>query len=172
MRKLNIINTNIPALVDDEDYEILNQYKWYYILKGECIRRAATEIEISNGMPSKIRLARQIMNFSFPVIDHIDGRIFNNCKSNLRGCTQSQNSKNQNKPQGRYSSKYKGVSKAKDKWHSYIKVNYKKKHLGVFVSEVDAAISYNKAAIKYFGKFAKLNEIDQKENNYDKSTNS
>lgn len=34
----------------------------------------------------------------------------------------------------------------------------KRKHVGVFSTKIEAAIAYNKAARKYFGKFARYNK--------------
>lgn len=57
---------------------------------------------------------------------------------------------------------YKGVSyvKKRDKWKSQITADYKVYFLGEFLTEVEAALAYNAAAIKHFGEFAYLNEID------------
>ena len=49
--------------------------------------------------------------------------------------------------------------KRSKRWIGQIRVNYKKHHLGSFKNPKDAALAYNKAAIKYFGKFASLNKI-------------
>lgn len=162
MRKLKLSNSKKFALVDDDDYESLVKFKWYYA-KSSGIRRARLKSDPLE-YPDKIKISRQILNFPNGVVDHKDTDVFNNQKSNLRVCTQSQNSKNQSKPIGVHSSKYKGVSWTKNykKWESYIKVNYKKINLGYYDVEKEAAIKYNEAAIKYFGEFANLNEFKTK----------
>ena len=97
-------------------------------------------------------------------LDHIDGDPSNNSIDNIREATNQENGWNQkkrksinNKPT---SSKYKGVSwhKPTKKWLTQITIDGKTKHLGLFISEIKAALAYNKAAIKWFGEFAKLNE--------------
>ena len=59
------------------------------------------------------------------------------------------------------SSKYKGVSwhNKNKKWIATIYAFREKIYLGSFQEELIAATVYNKAAIKLFGKDAKLNEI-------------
>ncbi len=62
------------------------------------------------------------------------------------------------------SSIYKGVTKAPtgSKWISGIKKDGKRMHLGSFSTEEDAALRYNKEAVKLFGEFANLNIIETK----------
>jgi hypothetical protein len=70
------------------------------------------------------------------------------------------------------SSAYKGVyihkRKYKDKEYSSfvagITLNFKRLYLGSFKNEIDAAIAYNEAAIKYHGEFANLNIIPEENN--------
>ena len=91
-------------------------------------------------------------------IDHIDGDGCNNKITNLRLVTVTQNTQNTSK-RGFCSSVYKGVSwsNSVNKWHSYITHNKKRKHLGYFITQLDAAIAYDKAAKELFGEYAKLN---------------
>ena len=72
------------ALVDDEDFDMLNQYTWY----GD--KYAQTTIERKS-----VQMHRLIMKTPrWMVVDHIDHNGLNNQKSNLRNCSQSANCKN------------------------------------------------------------------------------
>jgi hypothetical protein len=131
------------ALVDDEDYDYLNQWKWYV-----CNKRfkfyAVRNITISNNKQTIISMHRVIMKPDKDMlIDHLDGNTFNNQKKNLRICTHSENMRNSKIP-----------------INNTIRFNNKKNYLGSFNDPVDAARAYNAAALKYHGEFAHLNKID------------
>jgi len=91
-------------------------------------------------------------------IDHKDTIRKNNSWDNLRKVTNQQNQFNGSKPQNNTSG-WKGVCFCKQTkcWIAQIKVNYKHKKLGRFKCPTRAAIAYDKAAIKYFGDYARLN---------------
>ena len=93
-------------------------------------------------------------------IDHIDNDPLNNQIENLREVTHYQNMMNQ-KSTKNTSSIYKGVSwrKQNRKWVVQIQFNGKKKYLGLFTNEIDAALAYNIKAIECFGKYAWLNKL-------------
>lgn len=142
------------AIVDDEDYEYLSQWKWWRN-RGYAIRSFMVK-----GKRHIILMHRVIMQAPLnKLVDHIDGNILNNQKHNLRICTHSENMRNQHSVSG--TSKYKGVywSKDKNKWAAQIRSSNKKKFLGYFSNEKDAALAYNKAAVELHGEFAKLNEV-------------
>lgn len=137
--------------VDDHNYEYLIKFKWH-INKNDYA--------VAHKDNTTIRMHRLIMNLeNDEIIDHIDRNKLNNLENNLRKCTHSQNSCNK-KSHG--ISKYLGVSqkKGRQKWDVYIQINNKNKFMGSFISEKDAALSYNKKAIEIHGEFANLNIID------------
>jgi hypothetical protein len=141
------------TLVDDEDFEWLNQWKWHY-KNGYASRTFQI-----NGKSYHSRMHREIINPPENMfIDHIDHNTLNNCRSNLRICTSSENARNRkctNK------SGYKGVvwDKNRKKWDAVIwnKNRRKKTFLGQFSDPIEAAKAYDNAAKKYYGEFAKTN---------------
>jgi hypothetical protein len=158
MKKIKLTQGKF-ALVDDEDFEWLNQWKWCY--HKEKNKNTGYVVRAIN--KKLIRMHRQILNLIFgdkKDADHKDHNGLNNQKNNLRIVTSQENRRNSLKIKNCFS-KYKGVSlhKSTKKWRAYIVINYKQKHLGLFISEKKAAKVYNQAAIKYFGKHAYLNII-------------
>lgn len=105
-----------------------------------------------------VYLHRFILNFPKGKVDHIDGNPLNNRRSNLRVCTQQENTMNKRGSKSS-SSKFKGVSwlKRDKRWYACINKNYKTYAIGYFKNEVDAAKAYDKKAIELFGQFAKTN---------------
>ena len=94
-------------------------------------------------------------------VDHINHNTLDNRKSNLRIVTHKQNLYNYTKTAKKTSSIYKGVylHKQSKKWCAQIKVNGNHLSLGLYDSEIKAAVAYNMAARYYFGKYAKLNKM-------------
>jgi len=161
MAKEIILTQGKVAIVDDEDFEYLNQWKWFANLKGKKFY-VGRNISMFNGKQTKICMHRFIMNpEKGMVIDHLDGNSLNNQKNNLRICTQAENNRNRNFNINNTSG-FKGVywHKISSKWMAYIRINKKRLYLGIYTDPIDAARSYNEAALKYHGEFANLNKID------------
>lgn len=164
MRKIPLTQGKV-ALVDNQDYDWLNQQKWC-ILQTPYIDHfyAYRSIFTSKGQKKTLLMHRLILGLDFSdgkQVDHIDGNGLNNQQSNLRICSQRQNSQNARKRNMKATSKYKGVHwcRRDSKWVARIVVDSKIVFLGHFSSEFAGAQAYNKAALKHFGEFAKLNEI-------------
>ena len=96
------------------------------------------------------------------IIDHIDRVKTNNRLDNLRAASKQQNCINRGcSPHS--SSQYLGVhwDSRKRKWIAQIVGEARKKFLGAYVSEIDAALAYDAAAKTFHGEFANLNFPDQ-----------
>lgn len=167
MKKIKISGKKGSGLfvkIDDADHESLSKYTWWVFGSSPERKYVGTEALIS-GKLKKFYIHRLIMGFPVGMdIDHINGDVLDNRRINLRVCTRSENVQNMRNVRGG-SSKYKGVywSTQERKWRAMIGLNGKGRSLGYYKSERSAAISYNKAAIKLFGEYAKLNAIHSTE---------
>ena len=141
------------VLVDDADYEMLSQYTWR---KYKYNRSVNTSIK-----QKTVLMHRMIMQPpKGKVVDHINGNPMDNRRSNLRICTQGENTLNR-KPNYRGASSFKGVVKDGNRWQSTISKAGVSYNLGMYQYDVLAAIAYNGAARILHGEFAKLNDIPE-----------
>ena len=150
------------AIVDDDMFDYLNQWKWQASEQKNGKFYAQRKIKV-NSLRKCIMMHRLIVNNTDIKLhtDHINGITLDNRKINLRICTNSQNQMNK-KVQINNKNGLKGVSfnKEKKKYEVSITIKGNKIFLGYYFNPIDAAKAYNEAAIKYFGEFANLNKID------------
>lgn len=137
------------ALVDDEDFERLNRFKWFAHKRHGIFYagRQVTVIYIPETKYFKQRMVHMHQVLLVPpeglMCDHIDGDGLNNQKSNLRIVTNRQNMQNIHKVNK--TSRFPGISKNYNQWQSDIYVNGKRQHLGLFPTEEEAAVAYRNA---------------------------
>lgn len=154
-------NCGKKGKIDKSDYGYLKQFKWH-LRNGYANRNYRV-----NRKQIHVSMHREIMNAPKGLfVDHINGDKLDNRRSNLRLCNNAQNQWNTYKPKGK--SRYKGViwQKKDDHknggfWVGRIWVYGRAIFLGRFENEVDAALAYNKAALKYHGEFARINPIEE-----------
>ena len=141
------------ALVDDEDYDYLMQWKWC-ATKDYNTYYANREGSVKEDN-KKFIMHRVIMNTpDNMVVDHIDHNGLNNQKSNMRNCSPKENSRNM-RPRGKTG--YLGVCYDRKYIKACIKIRGKNRHLGNYKTEEEAARAYDKVAKEYYGEFANLN---------------
>lgn len=155
MKKIPLNSRSGPvgyALVDDEDYEYLSQWKWH-LTGGYAV---CTTIKCG------VTYMHSIVNCTLKGMstDHINRDKLDNRRQNLRTCNQSQNMAN-GPLQKNNTSLYRGVVWDKDrlKYRAQIQFEGKPRNLGRYASKREAALAYNAAANVLFGPFAVLNEV-------------
>ena len=145
------------ALVDDEDFQYLNQFKWY------AHKKHINYYAYSYINNKKILMHRLILKTpNNLIVDHIDHNGLNNQKSNLRNCTYLENAKNK---VSTGDCKYLGVTKLTRKYKNkiynyyqvYIQIDYMPYYAGCFNNYIDATKRYNRLAKRFHKEFANLN---------------
>jgi hypothetical protein len=165
-RRIKLENINKHAMVDIDDFYKLSKYRWW--CRKPDRQHCVMSLILHNGIVHRLYMHREVMKEKVGlehwnkndkyIIDHINRNSLDNTRANLRFATPSQSNMNR----GRYKnagSKYKGIhyKKREGKWWARITVNGKRKYLGSFKNEIDAAKAYDAAAKKYYSRFACLN---------------
>lgn len=148
------------AIVDDDDYDWLQQWKWYLHPGGYAQRITYDKGSKSSVLMHRAILERRGINLSGLFVDHANRDKSDNRKSNLRTCTPGQSVQNRARPKHNKSG-FKGVDWVKKdrRFRAKIGVNGVTTTLGYYKSAIEAARSYNAAAVQYHGEFAVLNDI-------------
>lgn len=156
------LTRGMVALVDDEDFEWLNQWKWYAAHANRSKFYAARDTRRGKRERGGIvYMHRQIMDAGSGLeVDHKNGNSLDCRRGNLRLCDHPQNCRNIRQRCDNHSG-YRGVTwcKRDQCWRVEIHYNGAKKQLGRFDDLKAAALAYNTAAIELHGEFARLNEV-------------
>jgi len=153
---------SVPRVVSKEELQLLSET--LYTSGGKLFKRGGLEIAKNQKKGGKIfwlggkqYLVHRVIYYLhygvWPsyVIDHIDGDNRNNSPENLRDVKQSQNLRSYNKKRKNTTSEYRGVHwYARDStWHSQIRCEYQRFHVGYFTCEKEAALAWNYKAIDF-----------------------
>lgn len=145
------------ALVDDEDYERVACHRWYCEPHGYAARKDGDR---------KVYMHRFVFDDpSVAQVDHINGDRLDNRRANLRAASSANNQRNRKKIYREQTSRFKGISfhPRTGTWFAYITVEGKRHSLGYHHDEIRAARIYDRAALHFFGEFARLNFPDDVE---------
>lgn len=136
------------ALVDDEDFERVNEHRWW-LSRTRNKDYAATRID------GRFTRLHSFLT-GWRLVDHKNGDGLDDQRGNLRPATGSQNNANAKKRKGK--SRFRGVYKhLNGKWLAAISDHGKNRHIGLFRSEEQAARAYDREARILHGPFARLN---------------
>lgn len=145
------------AIIDATDVHLVNGFNWLASKEGRTFYARRTQG--GGNFPSlTIRLHRAILGASDgQEVDHINGNGLDNRRSNLRIVTHAENMLNA-RPRADNTSGFKGVSfhRATGKWQSGIRINGKRRGLGLFATPEDAHAAYCAASEALHGQFGRV----------------
>lgn len=163
MADLVMIHKNDSTILINKEDEDLRNYVWTIATNGYAVRGTMTNGERKSHLMHRVILERKIGRSlqSHEQVDHINRNRTDNRRENLRLATPLINSLNRSR-QSNNTSGYMGVSYSKragrrKRWEAHIKLNRKRRFLGIFMTPEEAARAYDKAALELHGEFATLN---------------
>lgn len=162
-----LLSSGHIALVDDVDVTLVLGTNWHLKVRGGGIGQYARSNRPGGGSTYMHRL---ILGVSDPrvLVDHVDGNGLNNTRTNLRLCSNKENSRNR-------ACKTKAVSgflgvgylpysisagrriPRQKPWFAHVTVDGKSIFGGYFLTPEEAAIKRDAMAIEHHGNFAALN---------------
>jgi hypothetical protein len=151
VREIPLTNSTRVALVDDDVYDEVMQYRWWefhgYV---RCTRTTAPYLKLEHFVMRSEHLT-----------DHRNRNPLDNRRENLRHCTYGQNNANRVvwKTGTNPKRPYRGVKwrKRYKRWAAVINVSGKRHEIGRFKRAEDAARAYDDAARRLHCEFARLN---------------
>jgi len=147
------------AIIDACDVANVSLFTWHRRIEPWGQQYALANFRHPDGTSRTIRMHRLVLCFPLMQVDHIDRCGLNNRRINLRLCDDKQNQGNSGKHKPSKYSAFKGVTKhlPTGHWKVQLTKNRKMIHCTYHRDEIEAAKTYDAAAIKAFGEFACTN---------------
>lgn len=144
------------GIVDKQDFDKVNGYKWYLYNRKVTDTVYAFRCEGPAHKRKSIYLHRQILNITDKTkVDHINIEGLDCRRSNLRFATSSQNASNWHHV--KFKGKYRGVFKKGSKFIAEFNHLTVRHRIGAFDTELEAAKAYDSAVEQYHKEFAITN---------------
>lgn len=141
---------NLFVIIDDADYERVNQFKWYVLDNN---RNGKTFYALRHNKPRLLH--RFLLNLTDATqhVDHINGNGLDCRRENLRIATRTENARNRRFTKNKTG--YMGVYKVVDRYQASVRINGKNKSLGYFKTPEEASEAREAFARLEFGEFYK-----------------
>jgi HNH endonuclease len=151
------LSQNKVALVDDEDFEWVNQWKWHAFKSSNGLVYYAVRSERVDGKQRRIWLHRLLLGLGPGdglECDHRNGNGLDNRRVNIRRATRAENNRNR----GLLASNKSGCTgvswHSRDRmWQAHAIVDGRWTNLGQFTSKDDAIAARREAAGAFYGEF-------------------
>lgn len=151
------------ALVDDKDYDRVNQYQWYAAPVYGSDRIYARRTDRTDGGSRTILMHRFILGVTDRSIqvDHRNRDGLDNQNDNLRKATPAQNRANSKLSASKLRGVQfrQGITQRGRSWSARIRENGRDRYIGTFCTELGAAAAYNASAHRLYGEFARMNDL-------------
>jgi hypothetical protein len=133
------------VMIDDEDYENLIEFVWYFHKSDGYVYKNIEKKRASK----RISMHKFLMNPAEGMdIDHVDRNKLNNQKSNLRIVEHKINARNRKIPCNNKTG-FMGVWKQDNKYVAEIRKDNIKYYLGIYCTALEAALAYDKKAKEF-----------------------
>ena len=154
MSKRIPLTRGLHTVVDDEDFDVVGQHKWYAQRigrPGSYVYYAARSVYVGGGK-SRIQYMHRAILGCAEEVDHKSGDTLDNRRTNLRPSDRTQQARNHQRKRKGCSAGHIGIYRTKGgRWVAQVTVAYKNIALGTFDTELQALAARQAAVATHYG---------------------